>query len=314
MGVIHLDEYTQKTKAWLDERFRQCDEDGIYFAHQSIYGFRDGHSFPHYIGKYIRTYQIMKALSHIKFNSFLDAGGGEGYTAWIVRELFNVKVKHSDLSEEACMRSNEIFNIESHPADIHELPFNDGEFDVVLCSETLEHVTDLQPAIDELLRVANKAVIITAPHEDSNLIERNIKIKTPHAHIRTFTIDDFNFLKLKGLDVRQKRMLYPLLNIPTILVEATPVKYRKTMRHSKSIVDLYNNFVSVLRVIFGKNATSFIIRIDDALCNLRVPYNGIIFILLKDSSFYHEKELRKISVREILNFSVPYHYLGKGKV
>ena len=29
-----MDEYTKKTKYWLDARFKQVDRDGIYYAHQ----------------------------------------------------------------------------------------------------------------------------------------------------------------------------------------------------------------------------------------------------------------------------------------
>jgi hypothetical protein len=72
-----VDQYTQETKLWLNERFRKCDEEGIYFAHQPIYGFRKGHSEPGHMGKYIRTYQIMKVLSHMSFDSLLDVGGAE---------------------------------------------------------------------------------------------------------------------------------------------------------------------------------------------------------------------------------------------
>lgn len=71
-----MDQYTQRTKLWLDERFRKCDEQGIYFAHQPIYGFRKGHCDPGHIYQYISTYQVMKALAHIEFDSLLDVGGG----------------------------------------------------------------------------------------------------------------------------------------------------------------------------------------------------------------------------------------------
>jgi ubiquinone/menaquinone biosynthesis C-methylase UbiE len=131
----------------------------------------------------------MKALSHMKFDSLLDVGGAEGYTAYIARQIFGVKVRTSDLCEEACMRAREIFHIDSDPADIHELPYEDNKFDVVLCSATLEHVTDYQKAISELLRVAGRAVVITLPHEDRAVIEKNVEKQLPHAHIHNFTLD-----------------------------------------------------------------------------------------------------------------------------
>jgi 2-polyprenyl-3-methyl-5-hydroxy-6-metoxy-1,4-benzoquinol methylase len=133
-----LDQFTERTKCWLDERFKLFDNEGVYLAHQPIYGFNKGHceNFEPILSRYIPTYQIMKALSHIEFHSLLDVGGAEGYKAALVRELFDSDVKSSDLSEEACKRAEEIFHVDSDPVDVQSLPYRDNEFDVVICSET----------------------------------------------------------------------------------------------------------------------------------------------------------------------------------
>ena len=41
-------------------------------------------------------------------------------------------------------------------ADVHNLPFKDGEFGVVLCTEALEHFKEPQRAINEINRVLKK--------------------------------------------------------------------------------------------------------------------------------------------------------------
>ena len=38
-----MDTYTEDTKSWLDQRFREVDAEGVFLAHQPIYGFRRGH-------------------------------------------------------------------------------------------------------------------------------------------------------------------------------------------------------------------------------------------------------------------------------
>ncbi|MEW6332691.1 MAG: class I SAM-dependent methyltransferase [Thermodesulfobacteriota bacterium] len=50
-------------------------------------------------------------------------------------------------------------------ADVTRLPFSDGSFDVVICSEVLEHVPDGKAAIAELLRVLKPSgdLIVTVP-------------------------------------------------------------------------------------------------------------------------------------------------------
>lgn len=88
-----MDEFTPKTKTWLDKRFKKCDESGIYYAHQPLYGFRKGHSDIDTMNKYIQTYQIMRTLSHLKFDSLLDVGDAEVYKAYIAKQLFDIKAK-----------------------------------------------------------------------------------------------------------------------------------------------------------------------------------------------------------------------------
>jgi len=307
-----MDEYTKKTKYWLDARFKQVDRDGIYYAHQPIYGFRRGHCERDLISRFTRTYQIMKALSHLRFNSLLDVGGAEGFTVYRIKEIFNVKVRNSDLSEEACKRAKEIFNIESDPVDIHELPYKDNEFDIVLSSETLEHVTNLDKAISELIRVAKKAIIITVPHEDDAIIERNIKEKIPHAHIHSFHLGSFHFLESRGYRVFKKGMINSILRIPMVLVGAQVIEeYHKRMRYPKIFIQIYNILVPVLSKIFGKKAISFMVQLDGFICNFVPFYDAILFIILKDDKCYMKKEYKEISVPKILEISVPYYYLNK---
>ena len=49
--------------------------------------------------------------------------------------------------------------------DAEKLEFEDNSFDWVLCSETLEHILDDQRAVQELVRVAKKNIIITVPQK-----------------------------------------------------------------------------------------------------------------------------------------------------
>ena len=307
-----MDEYTKRTRAWLDERFRKTDEQGIYIAYQPIYGFRKGHSEqPGLVARYIATYQVMKALSHLKFDSLLDVGGAEGYTAFIVRELFGVRVKNSDLSEEACKRAREIFHLESDSVDIHELPYQDSKFDIVLCRYTLEHAKYLQRAIDELLRVASKAVVITVPHEDRAVIEKNIEEGKLHDHINAFTLSSFDFLKSKGYDVIIKRMLnlWLIMRIIGTLAEAYPGPYSENSKYPKSVIAVYNSSVPILRRLLGKRAVSLIIHLDDFISNFSDSYDGILCTILKDKACYSTRAAQRVSASRIISYSVPYHYL-----
>lgn len=311
MKAIKMDKYTQKTKIWVNKRFRKCDEQGIYYAHQPIYGFQKNHSEPRLLGKYIRTFQIMKAFSHLRFDSLLDVGAAEGYKVYLAKKLFNVKVKGCELSEEACQRAKEIFNIESIAADIHNLPFKDNEFDVVLCSETLEHVTDIAKAVEELLRVARKAIVITVPHDSKKTVEQNIK-QGAFSHIHSFDLKSFNFLKRAGYNVFSRKMVSPLLyKIPLALIAAKTKKHCKNMKYPKICVDIYNVCVLILRKLFGKRTMIFLIQLDKWLCRFTFFYEGELFIILKNRQYYTKKESINVSADQIVGFAVPYHYLKK---
>ena len=303
-----MDNYTTDTKDWLNDRFKATDEEGIYFAHQPIYGFRKGHSEPGIIIRYIITYQIMKALSHIKFTSLIDVGGAEGYKAALARSIFNVSVRSVDLSEEACNRAKEIFNIDGEPIDIHNLPYGDNEFDVVLCSETLEHVVDIEKATRELIRVCKKAVVITVPHESKEVIENNIKRNIPHAHIHSLDTNSFDFTLSMTSKILSRRFHNPVMKLIATLADS--IKKERTNNIYKSIlISTYNLFLPILKYIFTDWAVENLIELDDYISNMLPSYSGIIFVLLKDVNCYSSHPIQKISIPQIINFTVPWHYI-----
>src|SRR6266496_3492991 len=68
-----MDDHTKEIREWLDRRFRMVDEQGIYLAHQPIYGFRKGHSEERLVERYVITLQIMKALSRMSSSTWCSA-------------------------------------------------------------------------------------------------------------------------------------------------------------------------------------------------------------------------------------------------
>jgi len=304
-----MDEYTRKTRLWLEERFARVDDEGIYFAHQPVYGFRKGHCDAGHISKYILTYRIMRALSHLHFDSLLDVGAAEGYKAHVARTIFNINVESCDISKEACDRAREIFGIESTPADIHELPFRDNEFDVVLCSETLEHVTDPRKALAELIRLAAKAILITVPHDPKSAVDMTVKEGTPHGHIQRFELDSFDFLEAEGHRVLSQRMFSRLLGIPVRYLELMPKELGSSKGLPKIATDIYNRVLPVTRIIFGKSAIASLLELDDFVCRFAPVYHAMLFVILKDQTAWAKKPKSGVSACDIMDILVPYYYL-----
>ncbi len=269
-----MDNYTTITKQTLEDRY-QLRSEGVYFSHQPIYGYRSVHSSTSCIARYMITRSILKALNQYTFANFADIGGAEGYTANLVRNLFKTEVTITDLSENACKMAKEIFGIKAIPADIHNLPFRDKEFEAVLCSETLEHVTDYQKAITELLRITGKVLIITVPHETREIVAKNIAMKIPHAHIHYFDIHSLDYLKDSVYGFKYEKTLSPFLIVPRVIAEA----FKKPA--GKIHYRLYNFFTPFFKMLFGIKTANRLTDIDAGVSKIFSRYQGITFIIEK---------------------------------
>lgn len=207
----YMDKDTIKTKEWLDKRFAEGVKEGEYFAHQPIYGYKKGCTEGRDLIRYLRNLSILVKLSCLEFNSFIDVGGAEGYMANLVKTAFKVDTYTCDLSFEANLRARELFGIDSLAMDISNLPFKDEAFDVVLCSETLEHVTNPIQAICELKRITKKALIITTEAICYDRLERKLRmilvdLNEPHCDRNWFLADDFIFIL--GKDINYESTIY----------------------------------------------------------------------------------------------------------
>lgn len=89
--------------------------------------------------------------------TLLDVGCGRGFLVEQVQQA-GYEVSGCDLFSE-----NPLKNAPYRQASVEKLPYNDQEFDIVVCSHTLEHVRQLPEAIAELKRVARKQLIVALP-------------------------------------------------------------------------------------------------------------------------------------------------------
>jgi 2-polyprenyl-3-methyl-5-hydroxy-6-metoxy-1,4-benzoquinol methylase len=92
----------------------------------------------------------------------LDAGCGGGRHLCEAFRTPGVEVVGVDLNLEDLLKTQGFLTLmargEKRPwlivrADVTKLPFSDGSFDVVVCSEVLEHIRQNRTAVTELLRV-----------------------------------------------------------------------------------------------------------------------------------------------------------------
>ncbi|MBU3897258.1 MAG: class I SAM-dependent methyltransferase [Nanoarchaeota archaeon] len=105
-----------------------------------------------------------------KYYRILDAGTGSGYMVNEIRKRGFVTIG-SDLSSKMIKIAKKDYGNYFVTDDIMKSRFKDNQFDVVIFSETLEHIPDLNRAMKELRRVASKYILITVPYKEKVVME-----------------------------------------------------------------------------------------------------------------------------------------------
>jgi 2-polyprenyl-3-methyl-5-hydroxy-6-metoxy-1,4-benzoquinol methylase len=86
-------------------------------------------------------------------SSILDVGCSEP----VIPEMLNsVDYTGVDVSKDA--------DIQIDLEDVSRLPFKTDEFETVVCTDTLEHLDNLHNVFDELVRVAQRNLIVSLPN------------------------------------------------------------------------------------------------------------------------------------------------------
>ncbi|MFN9277486.1 MAG: class I SAM-dependent methyltransferase [Planctomycetota bacterium] len=186
--------YTKITRDWLEQRFAKRTPAGVYFAHMPVYGLGHPDAEGGHLRRYARILRVLQQLDGLRFGSLLDVGGAEGYVAHAAARILGCEATSVDLSLEASLRARELFGLPSAAVDCWRLPFADGAFDVVLCSEVIEHVEHPVETLLELQRVARVAVVLTTEelHYDRGHIDAYLWKRPgwPHMERNLFHPDD----------------------------------------------------------------------------------------------------------------------------
>lgn len=110
------------------------------------------------------------ALLQIKFKSVLDVGCGMGYA--VVRFLKNGKdakgIEVSDYLFKTFLKPLARLDV-VQKGRIQKIPFPADSFDLVFCTDVLEHIpeSDVRQALSELVRVSKKHLFLTVSLRDA---------------------------------------------------------------------------------------------------------------------------------------------------
>ena len=124
--------------------------------------------------------------------SLLDAGAREGKLAGMLVDRIK-RVVALDLNPPTTPDAR----VESVAGDITALEYRDDAFDVVVCSEVLEHIPvgKLSGACRELCRVARSSVVVGVPYRQDLRCARTLcanchRRNPPYGHVNSFTEED----------------------------------------------------------------------------------------------------------------------------
>jgi SAM-dependent methyltransferase len=146
---------------------------------------------------HLKRYEFVRPLCANK--EVLDAGCGVGYgtahLAAVARRVVGV-----DIAADAIAYAREHYvapNAEFVEADVLELPFEDGSFDVVCSFETIEHVRDAAALVAELRRVLRRqgTCVLSTPR-----VERTTHTPANPFHVLELSPDDFSALLRERFD------------------------------------------------------------------------------------------------------------------
>lgn len=106
-------------------------------------------------------------MAKVNIGRILDAGCGEGFTLKRLKEK-NIGNYHEgiDILRTAIKLGRELNpDIKFSLGNIYHLPYENNSFDLVLCNEVLEHLSNPKAALKEIIRVSKKYCLISVPNE-----------------------------------------------------------------------------------------------------------------------------------------------------
>jgi ubiquinone/menaquinone biosynthesis C-methylase UbiE len=146
----------QNFEAWNEEMLKKYDQDK-YYTQSS------------WMIKFVENQRIKTVVRFIKAEPqdfILEVGCGAGYVLEKIPAgfLFGIDISEHILKKAYIRLGNRVFLTKSNA---EYLPFKDGSFDKVYCTEVVEHVYNPQRLIEEMIRVVKPegSIVLSAPNE-----------------------------------------------------------------------------------------------------------------------------------------------------
>jgi len=157
-----------------------------------------------------RIKSIINLIGDITDKVILDAGSGEGFFLSQIKAKEKYGIEISEIRVKRSIKHSP--NLSVIIGDAKELPFEDNVFDVIVCSEVLEHVDNYQEALFEFKRCLKPSgiLVISFPNERTVAMGRLLILKFP-----LHEIDHVNWITPKDIkEILGKKFITS--NVPPI--------------------------------------------------------------------------------------------------
>jgi len=113
---------------------------------------------------FARFYDLLRA---IHFTTIYEAGCGNGYvTEFIKRKYPDARISAMDFDEgKIAVAKSRVEGVDFSVGNIYETRQQENAFDLVVSTEVLEHLENPGAALQELVRISKRYIIISTPNE-----------------------------------------------------------------------------------------------------------------------------------------------------
>jgi SAM-dependent methyltransferase len=204
----------QRTQAWLDDTM---DPGITALGEHLVY---DAAGQPQRIdrvhfGRLRRKLKIFRWLDRFEFASFIDVASGWEHYPFLVRTRYGAEAYYSDMVHRMNVPTDwPGFGKRDRAVTVQlpRLPFADQAFDVVLCSEVLEHLVHPIESLAELWRITRKYLIVTSMEAlsvnrwEQVLSHLRVDVRQPHVERNFFVLSEFE--ALLGSDLMHENLQF----------------------------------------------------------------------------------------------------------
>lgn len=180
-----------------------------------------------------RHKMLVKKIRDLRSKDILDAGCGSGeLIISLLKNLENVNLSGFDVSTEVINQNKRrIKGVKFFTQDLTVKANPTKFYDLVLCSEVIEHLKDWKTAIYDLAQFTKKSGYVIVTTQSGTRHHHHLEL----GHLKHFTLDEINSeLKKNGLRIVESFYSgWPFMNFQYLLTDMFYKKIEKTVFKAK---------------------------------------------------------------------------------